>query len=328
MSGAQYNIITPSEELSAPLISIILPTYNGARYIRKSLDSCLAQTFTDFELIIVNDCSTDETAVIIEEYAQRDSRVKIIHNKFNKKLPLSLNTGFEKARGKYHTWTSDDNYYAKEALDTMVAVLAANADIDLIYTDYFLIDEEEKVFGKRKFNNIYDGFTEWLGCGACFLYKKEIFYANKGYNPGAFLIEDYDFFMRAFLCFNFHYLHRYDLYYYREHPSSLTSTQGDAVNDLAKIMTERQLSGLAKKLPSDQMAMVYRKFAVFNAVMKNNKAKYRYYLAKLWVISPKQVFITILYVPAMKLKHTVMIGFAGWTSLFTLCFTSQKKIDR
>src|ERR1017187_1387375 len=102
-----------------PVISIVLPTYNGSKYIRTSIDSCLHQTFPNFELIIVNDCSTDDTASIVEEYVAKDDRIKIIHNIQNKKLPLSLNKGFEIAKGKYFTWTSDDNYYAPHALQTL-----------------------------------------------------------------------------------------------------------------------------------------------------------------------------------------------------------------
>ena len=311
--------------MTTPLISIVLPTYNGARYLQRSVDSCLSQTFGDFELIIVNDCSTDDTGAIAEEYGRKDARVRVIHNAFNKKLPLSLNTGFEQARGAYHTWTSDDNYYAPEALQVLVNEITSRPEADLVYTDYYLIDEQDRVTGKKKFNNIYDGFTEWLGCGACFLYKAELFAVNKGYNPGAFLIEDYDFFMRAFLKFNFHYLPRYDLYYYREHAASLTSNQSDIVNDLGKIMLERQMAGLEKKLPPDQLALLYRKFAVFNAVRKNNIHKYRLYLEKLWSLSKKQAFITVLYVPLMKLKHTVTLSFAGWIAVMRFCFSNPKK---
>lgn len=310
--------------MATPLISIVLPTYNGARYLKKSVDSCLSQTFGDFELIIVNDCSTDDTGAIADAYARADPRVRVIHNAFNKKLPLSLNTGFEQARGKYHSWTSDDNYYASEALEVLFRELTTNPETDLVYTDYYLVDEQDRVTGSRKFNNIYDGFTEWLGCGACFLYKSEIFFANKGYNPGAFLIEDYDFFMRAFLKFNFKYLPRYDLYYYREHESSLTSTQGDVVNDLAKIMIERQLPGLEKKLPPDQLMLLYRKFAVFNAVRKNNSKKYRLYLWKVWERSRWQAVVVVFYVPLMKLKYTVTVSLAGKAALIRFLFSKKK----
>jgi hypothetical protein len=127
------------------------------------------------------------------------------------------------------------------------------------------------------------------------------------------------------LKFNFHYLPRYDLYYYREHAASLTSNQSDIVNDLAKIMLERQMAGLEKKLPPDQLALLYRKFAVFNAVRKNNIHKYRLYLERLWSLSKKQAFITVLYVPLMKLKHTVTLSFAGWIAVIRFCVSNPKK---
>jgi len=313
--------------MSQPLISIILPTYNGSRYIRTSLDSCLAQSFKDFELIIVNDCSTDNTAVIIEEYAAKDSRIKVIHNSSNKKLPLSLNTGFDVAKGKYHTWTSDDNYYAPNALQTLFDILEKDKTIGFVYTDYNIIDDAGNVTGKRTFGDINQNFTNFQGCSACFLYKAEIYDLNKGYNPSAFLIEDYDFFIRAFLQAPVLYINRYDLYFYREHASSLTATHGDAVNDIAKIMMERQLPRLEQKLPSNQLALLYRKFAVFNAVQKNNSFKYKVYLGKLWKVSKKQVLITIFYVPLLKLGQTVFVGAKGISTFIQLIFRGGKSND-
>jgi glycosyltransferase involved in cell wall biosynthesis len=295
-----------------PTISIILPTYNGSKYIRTSIDSCLQQTFADFELIIVNDCSTDETASIIETYAASDKRIKIIHNEHNKKLPLSLNAGFDAAQGKYFTWTSDDNYYAPEALQTMLKEFENDHTTDLVYCDYTLIDDSGKIFGTRTFNNIYISFFNWQGCGACFLYKAEIHKTLNGYNPSAFLIEDYEFFIRAFLKYQFTYLPVTDLYFYREHPDSLTSTQSTTVKDISKIFLERQIPGLAQKLSSVEVALLYRKFAVYYAVQKNDAAKYNEYLMKLSAISKQQAFITIFYVPVLKTFLTVKVTLNGW----------------
>ena len=101
------------------LISIILPTYNGEKYIRESIDSILNQTYKNWELIIVNDCSTDQTPTIVDEYATKDSRIKIINNAMNLKLPKSLNIGFKEAKGEYYTWTSDDNIFKPTALEVM-----------------------------------------------------------------------------------------------------------------------------------------------------------------------------------------------------------------
>ena len=294
-----------------PAISIVLPTYNGSRYIRKSIESCLQQSFTDFELIIVNDCSTDDTLSIIKEYSTKDNRIKIINNEFNKKLPLSLNTGFDNANGTYFTWTSDDNYYAPDALEKMYKAIQADKAIDLVYTDYYIIDENDKVFGSRIFGDVNKSFNQWLGAGACFLYKREIHRANNGYNPAAFLIEDYDFFVRAFMKFNFYYLPTPELYYYREHSASLTATQNPAINDISKIFLERNLSGLEKKLPSNEQTLLYRKFAVYYAVLKNNSKKYKEYLYKIRQHSLKQTFVTVGYVLFKKTINTISIGLQG-----------------
>jgi glycosyltransferase involved in cell wall biosynthesis len=304
--------------MSQPIISIVLPTFNGSKYISASIESCLNQTFKDFELIIVNDCSTDNTADIIQSHTQKDARIKVIHNAFNKKLPLSLNEGFNVASGKYHTWTSDDNYYAPNALETLLVVLEKNKTIDFVYTDYTIINDNNEVTGKRTFGDINEKLFQ--GCSACFLYKQEIYRTNNGYNPAAFLIEDYDFFLRAFIQFNVLYINRYDLYYYREHDMSLTSLQSDAVNDIAKIMVERQMDKLEQKLSQEQLALLYRKFAVFNAVQKNNRYKYGLYLEKLWRISKSQTFITIVYVPIFKFYQSIIFGIGGLVNFLRLLF--------
>lgn len=304
--------------MSQPLISVILPTYNGSAFIRTSIDSCLTQTLSNFELIIVNDCSTDNTAAIIEEYARQDNRIKIIHNTVNKKLPQSLNTGFDAAEGKYFTWTSDDNYYAPHALQTMLDAIEKNKDTDLVYADYTLIDNDGKTTGTRAFKNVYDNFTAWLGCGACFLYKAEIHTALKGYNPSAFLIEDYEFFVRAFLQYKFMYLADTGLYFYREHAASLTTTQNSSINDLSKIFIERLMPGLEQKLPANQLALLYRKYAVYYAVLKNNSGKCYQYLQKLYGISKGKAIISIAYIVAMKFGWAFKFLFFGISGFFKL----------
>lgn len=305
-----------------PEISIILPTYNGSRFIRQSIESCLAQTFVDFELIIVNDCSTDNTLDILNEYAEKDSRIKIVNNIINLKLPLSLNAGFEIAKGQYHTWTSDDNYYAPNALETLCNKLKADNQIDFIYTDYTLIDDKNNVIGEKRFNNINDSFTKWIGCGACFLYKSQIFKTVKGYSPAAFLIEDYDFFMRAYLDFQFYYYPSTNLYYYREHDSSLTAQHGKTVNLIAKIMIERQMSRLEKKLPKNDLALLYRKFAIFNATQVYQLTKSARYLQKLYALSPRQAFISVIYIIVMKTLQLIEASFKMIVIFAKCIFTS------
>lgn len=92
------------------VVSIVMPVYNGEKYLRQSIASVVNQTFKDWNLIIVDDCSTDSSPEIMNEYAKADDRIQVIHNEVNSKIPASLNNGFEEAAGRYFTWTSDGQY--------------------------------------------------------------------------------------------------------------------------------------------------------------------------------------------------------------------------
>ena len=115
-----------------PKVSIVLPTYNGEKFIKESIESVLNQTFEDWELIIVDDCSTDGTLEIIKEYLKKDYRIHLIHNETNRKLPLSLNIGFRKSMGEYLTWTSDDNIYHADAIEKMFLYLEDHAKEQMV----------------------------------------------------------------------------------------------------------------------------------------------------------------------------------------------------
>lgn len=202
------------------LISIILPVYNGQEYLSQSIESCLNQTYTNIELIIVNDCSTDKTLEIAEGYAKVDSRIIVINNKENKKLPASLNVGHNEAKGDYITWTSDDNLYKSETFEKLQNAIV-NQGVDMVYSDYVLINPKGEIVANQilpDFENVFFGNS----IGACFLYKKEVFERNKGYNENLFLVEDYDFWLRATLHSSFFQI-RECLYFYRIHGDSLTN---------------------------------------------------------------------------------------------------------
>lgn len=214
-----------------PEISVILPTYNGARFIKQSIDSIVAQTFPNWELIIVNDCSTDQTLELIEPYAKSDARIKIISNKTNKKLPASLNIGFNQAKGRFLTWTSDDNYYAPDAFKKMLKVFEDNSSIDFVYADMCVVDEDGRVLKyKLKHNEISELYH---GCciGACFLYNRRLYEDFGGYNEELFCAEDYEYWMRLWIN-NARFYHLKDcLYAYRNNSLSLSATRAAEVQE-------------------------------------------------------------------------------------------------
>ena len=83
-----------------PKISVVTSVYNGEKYIKEAIESILAQTFEDFEWIVIDDASTDQTAEILHRYAEKDARIKIFKNETNKKLAASLNKGVALAAGE------------------------------------------------------------------------------------------------------------------------------------------------------------------------------------------------------------------------------------
>jgi glycosyltransferase involved in cell wall biosynthesis len=133
---------TPSR---VPLVSIGLPIYNGARFVREAVDSILAQTFTDFELIVSDNASTDATQAICEGYAAGDPRVRYYRNERNMGASYNYNRVTELSRGKYIRHAAHDDVLAPENLERCVAVMEADDAVALCYPQMSRIDENGAV---------------------------------------------------------------------------------------------------------------------------------------------------------------------------------------
>lgn len=204
-------------------VSIVLPVYNGEKYLPLAIESIIQQTYQNFELIVIDDCSTDQSYCIAKSYAKKDSRIRVYKNRENKKLPRSLNAGFHMASGDLLTWTSDDNILKPEMLETLVNVFKENPDIDFVYADIIPIDEYGNIMKTQYLNGEIEDIYVFNPVLACFLYKKKIHEVLKGYDPKKYLYEDYDFWLRAYE-YGFKMFHlKKKLYFYRLHSGSLTA---------------------------------------------------------------------------------------------------------
>jgi glycosyltransferase involved in cell wall biosynthesis len=230
-----------------PLISIVLPTYNGARYLEESIESVCRQTFAAWELIVVDDASSDETPQIIAAYCARDPRICSVRHKTNRRLPAALNTGFAAARGALLSWTSDDNHYQPTALEELARVLAEQSNVDFVFADYAIIDDAGRTVRQVRAQEP----LELLAGEAtipCFLYRRAVYEQLGGYAEDLFLAEDYDFWLRVLLsshCMT--NLHK-PLYEYRRHERSLTdkhrgqtfaAAEGALLRNLPQLMASR-----------------------------------------------------------------------------------------
>ncbi|MCX4374769.1 MAG: glycosyltransferase [Lachnospiraceae bacterium] len=213
-----------------PKVSIILPTYNGEQYLQQALDSILTQTYADWELIVVDDCSTDRTANIINQYCKYDSRIHVIHNDKNQRLPRALNIGFAIATGQYLTWTSDDNLYMPNAIAVMVEYLDKYKDVYMVNASMNFIDEDGCILGESEIYQDRKMYT--FNClGACFMYRKEVYLEVGDYNPDMFCVEDYDYWLRVLKHFGRIVPIGETLYQYRRHKDSLSETRKKQVRD-------------------------------------------------------------------------------------------------
>lgn len=166
-----------------PLVTVIMGAYNCETTLHKAIDSIIAQTYTNWEFVICDDCSTDKTIEILKEYEQRDSRIKALHNETNKKLAASLNACLAVAKGEYIARMDADDECFPNRFEKQVAFLENNPEIDVVGSSMLVFDE----FGEKGIRrSIKCPSEECLLKGAPFFHptimmKKSVYDELKGY---------------------------------------------------------------------------------------------------------------------------------------------------
>ena len=130
---------------TAPRLTIGLPVYNGEKYVAESIDALLGQTYTDFELIISDNASTDSTADICHRYMRQDSRIRYIRQPKNIGLAPNHNVVVEQARGELFKWASNDDLYARELVERCVDALDKYPDVVLAHSWTARVDDSGTV---------------------------------------------------------------------------------------------------------------------------------------------------------------------------------------
>jgi len=204
-----------------PRISIVLPTYNQAKYLPEALASVFSQTYRDFELVVVNDGSTDETASILTEYRTRYDFILIEQQ--NQGLPKALNVGFRQAQGEYLTWTSSDNILLPDMLARLSTELDEYPEVGLVYADWYVIDEMGRIIAvarSRDYDRLLLLRTNYIN--ACFLYRRECQEKIGWYNTRFSGAEDWDYWLRISKYYTMRHVKQL-LYKYRVHGNTLSA---------------------------------------------------------------------------------------------------------
>jgi glycosyltransferase involved in cell wall biosynthesis len=207
-----------------PRVSVLMSVHNGARYVETALDSVLAQTFSDFEFVIVDDGSTDETPAILARYA--DPRIVGLRNEVNLGLTKSLNRGLEVARGEYVARQDADDLSLPGRLACQVQFLKSHPDISLVGTSYVQIDEQGQELSTVAMPAEPDQIREMLFYTPCFCHGSVMgrhadLQAIGGYDERFVAAQDMDLWLRLAERYQLANLPA-PLYGFRMHAASVT----------------------------------------------------------------------------------------------------------
>lgn len=182
--------------VSKPTVSVIMPTYNREELLPRAIDSVLSQTYKDFEFIIIDDGSTDNTLQLLKKYADKDNRIRVFRNDKNRGIAFSRERGLEVARGKYIAIMDSDDISLPNRLEKQTAYLDAHPDIAVVIGQTKNVstgniwwrptDPEEIIFGMH--------FDNTIGNPQTMIRRAFLVQNNIHYKMNYMAAEDYDFF--------------------------------------------------------------------------------------------------------------------------------------
>jgi glycosyltransferase involved in cell wall biosynthesis len=197
-----------------PLVSVIMPSYNHAKFLPEAIESVLGQTFEDFELIIIDDGSEDGSQEIIKDYSKKDNRVRAIFHAENLGISRTFNELIEKAKGDFISCIASDDLWVKDKLEKQLKIMEQDENL-VVWTEGEIIDVDGHSTGE-KFTQLYDG-TEKNGnifdnlLSGNFIYGSSMMYKSenlKGIQIDENLkyLNDHKFFLDLAYRYNFHFI--------------------------------------------------------------------------------------------------------------------------
>ena len=229
-----------------PLISVVMPVYNCERFVGEAIDSILNQTNKNFELIIVNDGSTDHSEKVILSF--NDERIKYIRNQVNAGPSFATNRGFSLAKGKYVAGADSDDIYKPERLQKQVDYMENNHNVDILSSGYEAFGSENYVFRRTYNNNQIRSYFLWamLIPNPCFVIRRSLLLKhNLRFDESIMAGQDYEFWERVSCFTKAHYYITNDiLFKYRVHKNSISFKRNIIAQKTIGIVRERQLKRL------------------------------------------------------------------------------------
>ena len=264
-----------------PKVSVLMPAYNVEKYVGAAIESILNQTFTDFEFIIINDGSTDNTAKIIKEYAKKDKRIRFIDNKENKGFIARLNDCLDLARGEYVAKMDSDDISLPERFQKQVDFLDTNLDIGMVGAALKAFGDADYVLRHPEKVGIID-FV--YGCKTTiFMARREIIEKNNlRFDSNYFSAEDYEFYSRFARVAKIANIQDV-LYMYRWHGKNVSKEKANIQQETSKRISDNVINFVTgDKYMINKLSKMYRWIRVlgvpFIKIKTYNLSRSKYYL--------------------------------------------------
>ncbi|MES2416416.1 MAG: glycosyltransferase [Patescibacteria group bacterium] len=186
------------------LVSIILPTYNGSQRIEMALESVLAQKYSNWELLVLDDGSQDNTASIVDIFVKKDARIKYIKNEVNLGIQKTLNKGLKEAKGEYIARIDDDDVWCDQnKLNEQILFLEKNTEYVLVGTGVIIVDENNRELFRYLLPQTDSEIRKNILSKNCFIHSSVLFKKDKVMQIGGYdesintrHVEDYDLWLR------------------------------------------------------------------------------------------------------------------------------------
>ncbi len=211
------------------LVTTIMPVYNGECYISQALASVLGQTYTNQEILVINDASTDSTKLILDDFCMRDNRIKVIDNPQRLKVVKSLNIGLKHARGELIARIDADDIWMPQKVEQQVAAFKEDMDLQLLGTAKHIIDESGSLISQKNYFPYYSDtdikrniHKANLFTHSSVMFRRSMIDKFGFYDEDFLNSEDYEFWLRVTNKVKVGILNK-PLVKYRMHSKSVTS---------------------------------------------------------------------------------------------------------
>jgi len=289
-----------------PLVSVIMPSYNHERFISEAIESVLNQTFTDLELIIIDDASKDSSKNIIKNYEEKDDRIYAIFHKKNKGIAKTMNEGLEEACGKFIAPSASDDVWVKDKLRKQLEVLNGNEDL-AVWSEGLIIDAQSAPTGetftqkhgaskKKKSGNIFEELLKGnYICGQSIILKRENLKEIR-YDERLKYLNDYKFMVNLAKKYKFYFIPE-PLVMYRIHGrNAILSDREGWTKDQIKI-GEYFLQTYGDEISDSIKSEIFLNISIgFSYIGERAKARqYVYYAIKSNLFKPLKL-ISLLHI--------------------------------